>query len=146
MNNAFEKENEHLLMKLKDIHTRLGEAINSIGGELKQKSPAEIQKKILEIKARLKSLKTQHNQSIAIVKELRVLKNRTIEEKVQDLEIKSLIKKEVKALDKAITKVTRAEKYCNSTLDKVKVDLLSAELSCFEVIKANLELDKVIHK
>ena len=49
------------------------------------------------------------------------------------------------ALDTAITKVARAEKYCDSALNKVKVELLSAELACFEVVKAKLELDALVH-
>ena len=146
MNNAFEKENEHLLMKLKDIHIRLGEVINSVVRELKQKSPAEIQKKIMEIKVRLKELKSQHDQLMTVAKKARVQKKQTIEEKVIDLEIEGILRKEAKALDTAITKVARAEKYCDSTLSKVKIELFSAELACLKVIKTNLELDEVVHQ
>ena len=145
MNRAIEKENENLLMKLRDIHIKLGETTNSIGKELNQKSSAEIQKKILEIKVQLKELKSHHNQSLIVVKGSKIQKKRTIEEKVKDLEIEDILKKEARALDTAITKVARAEKYCDSTLNKVKVELLSAELACFEVVKAKIDLDGLVH-
>ncbi len=145
MSRVFEKENKHLLMKLRDIHIKLGETTNSIGKELNQKSSAEIQKKILKIKVQLKELKSHHHQLMIVARESSIQKKRTIEDKVKDLEIEGILKKEAKALDTAITKVASAEKYCDSTLSKVKVELLSAELACFEVVKAKLELDEVIN-
>lgn len=145
MNKTFERENNVLLKKLREIRAQLDEITNCVG-KIKQQPASEIQKKILEIKVQLKELKNQYKQSMNEVKKVSVQKNRTIEEKVKDLEIKGILQKEAKALDIAVAKVARAEKYCNSTLNKVKVNLLSAELSYFEVIKANLELDKVIHQ
>jgi len=85
-------------------------------------------------------------QSDTKLKSLKYQKKRAIEEKVQDLEIESILKREAKALDKAIAKVTRAEKYCDSALTKAKIELLSGEIACLEVINAKLKLDEVINQ
>ena len=145
MNKIFEEQNEMLLNKLREIHAQMGEMTKSIG-KLDEKSSSKIKKRIVEIKLKLKDLKAQKIKYDVKLKMSNDFTRGNLKQKVKDLNIDSILKKEATALDKAITKVTRAEKICNSTLIKAKVELLSAELACLEVIKSKTELDEVIHQ
>ena len=145
MNKAFEKENNLLLAKLREILVQLVETTNCIE-KLKQKSSPEIQEKIVEIKYRLEKLKKQKQESESNLLAVKSQTKRSIEEKVEDLGVESVLKKEAKALDKAIRKVTRAEKFCNTTLSKTKIELVSAELACLQAIATKAELDEIIHQ
>jgi len=145
MNKAFEKENKLLLSKLSEINMQLDETANCIE-KLMQKSSSQIKEKIVEVKSRLDKLKKQKQELKSKLWAVKTSQKRSIEEKVINLDVEILLKKEARALDKAIMKVTRAEKYCDTALIKTKVDLISAELACLKAIAAKAELNEVIHQ
>ena len=145
MNKTFEKENNILLAKIRKIHIQLNKTSNSMG-ETGKKSSSQIKKTIAEIKCRLEELKKQKIKSDTKLKVNKFQAKGGIEEKVKDLEVESILKREAVALDKAIGKVTRAEKICNSTLSKAKIELLNAELACLEVIKSKSELNEIVRQ
>jgi len=145
MNKVFEKENNLLLARLREILTQLVETANCIE-KLKQKSSSEIQEKIVKIKCLLEKLKKQKQESNSKLLAVKPQTKRSIEDKVKDLGVESVLKKEAKALDKAIRKVTCAEKYCDTALNNAKVELVSAELACLQAIATKAELDEIIHQ
>ncbi len=145
MNKVFEKQNQILLDKLREIHIDLCKTSSSIG-KLKQKSSSEIKEDIIEIKRALTVLKKQNTKPKISLKADGFYAKEDIRKKVKDLEIESILKKEAIALDRAIAKVSRAEKFCNSALSKAKIELLNAELTCLELIDSKSELSEVIHQ
>ncbi len=145
MSEIFEKQNQIFLDKLREIYLDLGNTNNSIG-RLKQGPSSQIKKSIVEIKHKLKELKKQRVKPGIKLKADKYQVEGDIEKKVKDLNIESILKKEAAALDRAIAKVSHAERFCNSALSIAKIELLNAELICLEVIRSKSELNEIIHQ
>ena len=144
MNKAFENEDKLLLVKLSEINMQLDETTNCVE-KLMQKSSSQIKEKIVEVRSRLDKLKKQKQESKSKLWAVKTSQKRSIEEKVINLDVETILKDEARALDKAIAKVTRTAKFCDSALNKAKVNLLSTELACLKAIEARKELNEVIH-
>ena len=139
------KQNQDYLIHLNKIHQKFKSLIESEEAS-PQKSPTKFKNLINKLMNELVCLKEENVKNLALLNASESQKNNTLEKRVLGLDVNSKLKKEAKALDKAIAKVNQAEKYCESAMSKAKVELANAELACLQAVKAKAELDEVIHQ
>ena len=139
------KQNQDYLMRLNKIHQKFKSLIESEEAS-PQKSPAKFKNLINQLKNELVCLKEEDVKNLALLDASKNQKKNTLEKRVKEIDANSRLKKEAKALDKAIAKVNQAEKYSESAISKAKVELANAELACLEALAAKTELNEVIHR
>jgi len=139
------KRNSRYHKKLQEIHSQFTEA-SAIIHTCEEKPSKELGKIIKRIKGDLKSLVVQLQKTEDDLKANTVRSKRTLEGRADGLSGGLKLKKEIEAMDRAIAKLGRAEKYSEIALNKAKVELVNAELACLEAIQAKSELDEVIHQ
>ena len=139
------KRNSRYHQKLKEIHSQFAKA-SALIHTCEEKSSKELHKIIKRIKGDLKSLVAQLQLAEVELKSKSIRSKRSLEGRADELSGGLTLKKEIKAMDRAIAKLGRAEKYSEIALNKAKVELVNAELACLNAIAAKSELDEVIHQ